>query len=227
MVDKPAGWTSFDVVNYIRSKAAQAEHVPARKLRVGHTGTLDPFATGLLIILVGRNYTSRAGQLSVDKSYVAEICLDKTSSTGDPEGDISQIEAGQPPSASAVRDCLKSFIKTYMQTPPVFSALKVGGIRSYRLARSDRTVKLQPRPVTIYSARLLEYDYPLIKFSARVSSGTYIRTLAEDIGKALGRTAYTTGLIRTDIGPHSLKQAVSVQQITPENIRELLRTDKL
>lgn len=227
LVDKPAGWTSFDVVHYIRGAAAKAENLPARRLRVGHAGTLDPFATGLLIVLVGRAYTAQAARLLVDKSYTAEICLDKTSSTGDPEGNIRPIKTGPQPSETAIRQCLKSFVGVSMQTPPVFSAIKVDGVRAYQLARNNQAVKLQPRQVTISQIKLLKYDYPMIRFSVRVSSGTYIRTLAEDIGKALGRAAYTTGLIRTGIGSYSLEQAIAVRQITPDNIRSLLKMGNL
>ena len=215
------------MVHYIRGIVAKADNVPARKLRVGHAGTLDPFATGLLIVLIGRKYTAQAARLLVDKSYTADICLDKTSSTGDPEGDIRSIKANQKPSLTDIRQCLESFIGTSMQTPPAFSALKVDGVRAYQLARNNQPVKLRQRQITIHQIRLLAYDYPMIKFSVRVSSGTYIRTLAEDIGKALGRVAYTTGLIRTGIGQHSLDQAVTVRQITPENIRNLLKTSNL
>lgn len=227
LVDKPAGWTSFDMVHYIRGIAAKVDKVPARKLRVGHAGTLDPFATGLLIVLVGRKYTAQASRLLVDKSYTASICLDKASSTGDPEGEIRSIPAGPEPSKADIRQCLKSFVGTSMQTPPAFSAVKVDGVRAYHLARNNQPVKLRQRQITIHRIQLLSYNYPAIQFSVSVSSGTYIRTLTEDIGKALGRSAYTTELVRTSIGPYLLDQAVEVQQITPENIRGLLRTGNL
>ena len=227
LIDKPAGWTSFDVVSYLRAKAAQAMQVPRRSIKVGHAGTLDPFATGLLIVLVGRKYTAQASKLLVGKSYKVSMCLDKASTTGDPEGEIRTIAAGQPPSEAEIRTCLEGFVGQYMQVPPAFSAIKVNGIRAYRLARSNQAVELKPRPVTIEQLELIQYHYPLMTLTASVSSGTYIRVLVEDIAKALGRTAYTTKLVRTAVGSYLLEQAIPLEQVNELNIRSLLKKGKL
>jgi tRNA pseudouridine55 synthase len=200
LVDKPAGWTSFDVVNYVRRIVATAEDKRPKQIKVGHTGTLDPFATGLLVLLIGKDYTRRAGEFSkLDKTYEVTMKLGQTSTTGDPEGEISHVSGNQP-TATEVQTALKKFVGTIEQTPPAYSAIKVNGQRAYKLARAGKEVKIEPRQVTINSLELTNYTYPEVKFTADVSSGTYIRTLVEDLGQALGTGAYTIALRRTQVG---------------------------
>jgi tRNA pseudouridine55 synthase len=135
LVDKPAGWTSFDVVNYVRKKVAQAEGKKPKNVKVGHTGTLDPFATGLLIVLIGKDYTKRAAEFSkLDKTYEVTMCLGKTSSTGDPEGEIIPV-SGKKPTLEELQAAVVKFTDQIEQTPPIYSAVKVGGQRAYKLAR--------------------------------------------------------------------------------------------
>ncbi len=203
LVDKPAGWTSFDAVNYVRKIVAQAENKRPKQVKVGHTGTLDPFATGLLILLIGKEYTKRAGELvKLDKTYEVTMRLGQTSSTGDPEGEITPFEAvpGTAPTEKALTEALKRFTGQILQVPPAYSAVKVGGQRAYKLARAGKKVEIEPRQVTINRLELVDYMYPDVKLVADVSSGTYIRSLVEDIGNALGTGAYTTALSRTIIG---------------------------
>jgi len=204
LVDKQPGWTSFDVVAKIRGKRRaalkEAGVIPTkRQLKVGHAGTLDPFATGLLIILLG-DATKRSDEfLKQDKVYEATITLGQTSSTGDPEGDLTNVSHIQP-SEAEVRAALAKFNGEITQTPPPFSAIKINGQRAYKLARKGQEVEIPSRQVTIYSLDLLEYEYPNLKVRTKVSSGTYIRSLAEDIGAALGTGAYCKELRRTCIG---------------------------
>lgn len=204
LVDKPVGWTSFDVCAKIRGQiradyAARGEKPTKKQLKVGHAGTLDPFATGLLVILLG-DATRKADEfLKLDKVYEATICLGKASTTGDPEGEIT-IVSDNAPSHSDIEATLKKFVGDITQIPPKFSAIKVGGHRAYKLAHAGKDVKIPPRRVTVYSIELIDYTYPNIKIRTHVSSGTYIRTLAEDIGKRLGTGAYCTKLIRVSIG---------------------------
>ncbi len=216
LIDKPTGWTSFDVVAKIRSQIraeyrARDEKPTKRQLRVGHTGTLDPFATGLLIILLG-DATKRSDEfLKLDKVYEATIHLGQTSTTGDPEGEISEVSL-RVPTPQEVDDALGQFVGEIQQRPPAYSAIKIDGQRAYKLAREGKTVEMPLRTVTVYSIELLDYAYPELKIRAHVSSGTYIRTLAEDIGQALGVGAYCSQLRRTKVGE------VSIDQVAPTTL---------
>jgi tRNA pseudouridine55 synthase len=218
LIDKPAGWTSFDVVAKIRGKIRReyqdkGTKPTKRQLRVGHAGTLDPFATGLLIILLGEE-CKRAGEfLKLDKTYEATITLGETSTTGDSEGEITHISDNQP-SKTEVKKCLEEFVGEITQTPPAFSAIKVNGQRAYKLARKGQAVEIPSRTVTIRSLELIDYTYPEIKIRVDVSSGTYIRSLAEDIGKSLGVGAYCSQLRRTSISKWNVADSLLLQQVS-------------
>jgi tRNA pseudouridine55 synthase len=221
LVDKPAGWTSFDVVNYVRKQVAAAEGQKPKSVKVGHTGTLDPFATGLLILLIGKDYTKRAGEFSkLDKTYEVTMRLGQTSTTGDPEGEISPISDKQP-TETELRAALKRFVGTIEQVPPAYSAIKVNGQRAYKLARAGKEVIIEPRKITINSLKLTNYTYPEAKFTADVSSGTYIRTLVEDLGHALGTDAYTSALRRTRVGDYDLAAAQNPKLLTDDLLKHL------
>lgn len=212
LVDKPVGWTSFDVVAKIRGQIRreyqeQGIKPTKRQLKVGHAGTLDPFATGLLVILLG-DATKKADEfLKLDKVYEATIRLGAISTTGDPEGEITEVPAaqGQALSKAEVEEVLQKFVGEITQIPPIFSAIKVNGQRAYKLAHAGKEVEIPSRQVTIYSIDLLDYTYPELKIRTHVSSGTYIRTLAEDIGEALGTGAYCSALRRTAIHSFTLE----------------------
>jgi tRNA pseudouridine55 synthase len=210
LVDKPAGWTSFDVVNYVRKQVAAAEGKRPKQVKVGHAGTLDPFATGLLILLIGKEYTRRAGEFSkLDKTYEVTMKLGETSTTGDPEGEIIPV-SGTIPDEKALREALQGFRGRIEQTPPAYSAIKIDGQRAYKLARAGKPVKIEPRTVTINRLELVDYQYPEAKLTADVSSGTYIRSLVEDIGRVLGTGAYTFQLRRISISNFSLDKAIDL-----------------
>ena len=213
LIDKPKGWTSFDVVNYVRKKEAAALGKKPKNVKVGHTGTLDPLATGLLVLLVGKDFTRQAAELSRhDKTYQVTMRLGQTSTTGDEEGVKTDVSVQQPTQES-IQGVLQQFTGHLMQTPPAYSAIKVNGQRAYDLARAGKVVELQPRPVTVYACRLVAYEYPLVRFDCDVSSGTYIRTLAEDMGAALGTGAYMADLRRTKVGEYSIVDAKSVADV--------------
>lgn len=207
LIDKPAGITSFGVVARIRRQLSQQL---GYKAKVGHTGTLDPFATGLMIIVTGKECRNAGKYSKLDKVYEATIRLGQTSSTGDPEGDISDTSDAQP-SREEVEMVLKQFTGEITQTPPAYSAIKINGQRAYKLARKGEAVEVPQRTVTVFSLDLINYTYPELQIRVHVSSGTYIRTLAEDIGKALGTGAYCTQLRRTKIAEYSVQDAQSIE----------------
>ena len=201
-VDKPTGMTSFGAVARVRRILSQRE---GHKVKVGHTGTLDPFATGLLILLAGKA-TKKAPELTKkDKVYEATIRLGETSTTGDPEGEITATGA-ELPSEEQVAEVLKQFTGKIEQRPPIFSAIKINGERAYELARKGQEVEMPTRTVEIYSIEQISYSKPELQIRTHVSSGTYIRTLAEDIGKALGCGAYCSQLRRTQIADYKIDE---------------------
>ena len=223
LVDKPKTWTSFDVVNYVRKMVAAHEGKKPKNCKVGHTGTLDPLATGLLVLLVGKEYTRRAGELTkLDKTYEVTMKLGATSTTGDEEGEKTAV-SDTIPTLKAVQEALEAFRGDIMQVPPAFSAMKIDGKRAYDLARQGKEVKLEARPVTIYSIELTNYDYPFVHFTADVSSGTYVRSLVEDVGNLLTTGAYMSDLRRTRIGNFYLDDAVEVDTLTRESLQGDLR----
>jgi len=222
LIDKPAEWTSFDVVNYVRRIVANVEGKKPKNCKVGHTGTLDPFATGLLVLLVGKEYTRRAGELAkLDKTYEITMRLGAVSTTGDPEGEITPV-VGPEPSRADIEAALPQFTGQIMQVPPAYSAIKIDGVRAYKLAREGKEVAIEPRPVTIHSVELVDYVYPEAKLIAHVSSGTYIRTLVEDLGEVLSTGAYTTALRRTTVGAYKIEDASSKDQLSADNLESLL-----
>jgi len=219
LINKPKNWTSFDVVAKVRGIVKKETGI--KRYKVGHAGTLDPLATGLLIILVG-DYCKRAQEYSkLDKVYKVELTLGQTSTTDDGEGEKT-IVSSEKPSESDVEDTIKSFVGEIEQTPPIFSAIKLDGKRAYKLARAGQEVTMRPRLVSIRRIDDITYEYPLVCFNTEVSSGTYIRSLARDIGSHLGVGAYMSNLERTSIDKFSLKDAHSIEDITPETIRDYL-----
>ncbi|MBR3269663.1 tRNA pseudouridine(55) synthase TruB [Candidatus Saccharibacteria bacterium] len=231
LIDKPASMSSFGVVARVRRKLRDEF---GHKVKVGHTGTLDPFATGLLILLSGKNTKKSSEFLKLDKVYEATIKLGFVSTTGDIEGEIQEYSISgtrrsrpssrgerahsrqQPPKAlqlNTLESILQNFTGEIEQTPPKFSAIKINGQRAYKLARKGADFEMPSRKVTIYNIEILEYDYPTLKIRCHVSSGTYIRTLAEDIGEALGTGAYCESLRRLKIGEYDVKDAEKLPEM--------------
>lgn len=211
LVDKPTGMTSFGVVARVRRVLSQ---VAGKKIKVGHTGTLDPFATGLMILLVGKG-TKRSNEfLKLDKVYEAEIVLGATSTTGDPEGEITETaNRTDEITKTELEAALVQFTGEIQQVPPAFSAIKINGQRAYKLARKGEEVIMPARTVAVYNLELIQYSYPVVRIRAHVSSGTYIRTLAEDIGQTLGVGAYCRELRRTKVGDYLIEQATSLNDL--------------
>ncbi len=215
LIDKPKGWTSFDVVAKVRGIIRRETGL--KKPKVGHTGTLDPLATGLLVLVVGK-YTKRVPELSkADKTYEVTMKLGEVSSTGDDEGEKTLVSDMQPSEKEVMR-AVKGFVGDIEQIPPAYSAIKVNGQRAYKLARAGKEVKIEPRKVKIYEIDAIAYDYPAVRFTAKVSSGTYIRSLVEDIGKALGSGAYMSDLRRTQVGEFTIEKSKSVEIIQEKGL---------
>lgn len=244
LINKPKDWTSHDVVAYTRGivreyykdRGLPAE---ARRAKVGHAGTLDPFATGLLIVAVGREATKRIDEFkALPKTYVADIHLGATSDTYDVTGTIQASASDLQTTQKQIDEALKSFIGKQQQTPPMYSAKKIGGKKLYDLARKGIEVKRKPCDIEIFDIALLrviasaakqsrdchvataprnDAAGQLITIMCQVSTGTYIRTLAHDIGHKLGTGAYCETLERTAIGEHLLENAIGPKELTKEN----------
>ncbi len=202
LVDKPIGWTSFDVVAKIRSQYSKQYN---RRVKVGHAGTLDPLASGLLIVLVGKATKKQDSFMKQDKVYEVEMQLGETSSTDDAEGQRTKV-SNRRPNDTEIKQVLNKFIGQQSQVPPAYSAIKIDGKRAYKLARAGQEVKMKSREVNIYSISDVSYSYPRVSFTTKVSSGTYIRSLVRDIGEELGCGAYMSALRRTSIGEYSLDE---------------------
>ena len=207
LIDKPAGISSFGVVAKVRG---YLRNECGHKVKVGHTGTLDPFATGLLILLSGKMTKKSNEFLKLDKEYIADLKLGFKSSTGDPEGEIEKVD-DRVPDAKEIEDILQAFIGEIEQIPPKYSAIKINGQRAYKLARKGVDFEVPMRKIRIYNIEVLKYEYPRLAIRCQVSSGTYIRTLAEDIGLKLGVGAYLTALRRTKIGEYSVDKACTLK----------------
>jgi len=205
-LNKPRGISSARAVSMIK-------RVLSRGVKVGHAGTLDPFATGVLLILVGKSTKSCENLMSQPKGYRAVIKLGATTATFDPES--AEIPAVDPvvPDRAAVEAALRQMVGVISQRPPIFSALKIAGQEAYKLARAGKEVKLEPRLVTIYSIELLNYDWPFVTVQVECGRGTYIRAIARDLGEALGTGGYLTELSRTHVGEFDLAQAHTIEEV--------------
>lgn len=203
LIDKPADMTSFGVVARVRRVLSKQS---GKKVKVGHCGTLDPFATGLLILCVGKECKNAGTYMKHDKVYEATFRLGQKSSTGDPEGELIDV-SDKVPRRDEIVAALQQFTGDIQQRPPIFSALKINGVRAYKLARDGQEVEIPLRTVTIHSLELADYNYPDLKVRTHVSSGTYIRSLGVDIGQALGTGAYCSQLRRTSIADWQVSDA--------------------
>jgi tRNA pseudouridine55 synthase len=208
LIDKPKGMTSHDVIDSVRKITGER--------KVGHAGTLDPNATGLLIVAIGREATKKLGRIAKDtkKTYVAEIFLGEERETDDAEGKIlKQVQNDKGFTKKIIKEILKSFEGKQEQIPPLYSAIKIKGRKAYELARKGKKVRLEPRKIMIHSIKLIDYKYPRLKIEVNVSAGTYIRALARDIGRKLGCGAYLKNLKRIRIGRFDIKNAVKLSKL--------------
>lgn len=210
LINKPVGPTSHTIVNKLR------RITNIRK--IGHAGTLDPFADGLLILAVGRETTKKISQyVKLDKEYVADLILGATTETYDNEGEVIPIKVDKIPEKSEITTVLNQFTGKLAQIPPMFSAKKVQGQKLYELARKGLEIERQPSQVEIFRIDLNEYAYPHLRITIHCSTGTYIRSLGHDIGQTLGCGAYLERLTRTKIGEFNVKDSVILEELNGEN----------
>lgn len=202
-VHKPVGPTSHDMIDKLR-------RITGIK-KIGHAGTLDPLASGVLVVAVGREATKRISEfVDTDKEYVAEITLGMTSSTDDEQGEKTIVEVDVIPNIKSVESAISSFIGHINQTPPIYSAIKVQGKPAHRRVRQGQDIELKPRKVVIHSIELLDYSWQVLRIKVTTGKGVYIRSLARDIGKSLGTGGYLSALERTRVGEFDLDKCVRI-----------------
>lgn len=226
-INKPAGITSHDVVLQIRRLLAQQEQPPfaeatgggnLRLPKIGHAGTLDPFATGILLVLIGSTTRLMEYTHILPKTYEAEVMLGATSDTDDITGNIEECKTTAHIPITEIKKAIQKFTGTMQQIPPAYAALKIRGKKLYEYAREKTIVERKPRTITIHDIQLTSYAYPILHLAVACGAGTYIRALARDIGQALGACAYLAALRRTAIGPFTIKDAFSLDTLTRENL---------
>ena len=214
VVDKPRGWTSHDVVNKTRFMLGVK--------KAGHTGTLDPMATGVLVLLIGRATKLATLFENDNKRYLAEVTFGSSTDTHDAEGVV--VKTGDPSviTLSSLTTAIDSFKGVITQLPPMYSAVKVGGKKLYQIARKGGTVERKPRNVTIFSLEAVLDEYPVITLDVVCTKGTYIRSLANDIGEKAGCPAHLSALRRTAAGQFTIDSALDFQAIVNDNLRDEL-----
>lgn len=215
-INKPQGWTSRDVVN------AVVRCLP-RGTKAGHAGTLDPLATGVLVVAVGRATRLISMAQEGRKRYRAEFLFGRTSDTEDIEGEVVELENPPQPTADAIASVLPELTGDIMQRPPAYSAIQVGGKRAYDLARKGEEVELAPRPVRVESIEVLSYDYPTLTLDVECGKGTYIRSLGRDLAEKLGTGAVMSALVRTQVGAFRLENAVSMDDVRQDGLERHIR----
>ncbi|MDB5304490.1 MAG: truB [Phycisphaerales bacterium] len=222
---KPEGVINFDKPPGISSARAvgRVKRLLPKGTKIGHAGTLDPFATGVLLLLIGRATKSCERLMDAPKQYEAVIKLGANTETDDPESPEQPVPGAIPPSPADVAAALNKFVGEISQRPPAYSAMKVSGRRAYDIARKGGEVNLAPRPVRVYSIELLGYDWPFVRTRIDCGRGTYIRALARDLGAALNVGGHLTELRRTRIGDFDIAQAVTLETLTTDGVAPHLR----
>lgn len=216
-INKPQDWTSFDVVKKIRSLT---------KIRkVGHAGTLDPFASGVLLIATAKATKQISTLMDLEKEYIGEIVLGIETDTLDRTGEIVKTTPVGGLTRSQVEMVVSQFTGIINQLPPAFSAIKVNGVRAYKLARKGKTVTLKPRQVQIYSLEILDITFPILKIKVVCSKGTYIRALARDIGNTLGTGGHLQSLTRTRIGNFKIEDAFLIEEFAQKILVEKQKSE--
>jgi tRNA pseudouridine55 synthase len=213
-LNKPQGWTSREAVDRVKKLV--------RPAKTGHAGTLDPLATGVLIICVGSATRLIQYVQRMPKSYTATFLLGRTSDTEDIAGQVVELDRPPQPAAEQIRAAAATLLGTIRQRPPAFSALKVHGQRAYKLARAGTPVELEPREVHIYQLDVVDYEYPRLTLRVKCGSGTYVRSLGRDLAESLGTGGVMSSLVRTAIGGFRVEDAVEPADLSAENLSQLL-----
>jgi tRNA pseudouridine55 synthase len=205
-IHKSKGITSHDVVDVVRKATGER--------RVGHAGTLDPLATGVLVVAVGREFTKQISKIvEKEKEYVATVYLGKTSTTDDEEGEKTETTHVQVPTIDNIGNVLKEFMGKIRQIPSIYSAVKIKGKEAYKYARKGQHVEMKPREMEIKAIEVLEYSFPTLKIKVTTGPGVYIRSLARDIGEKLGTGAYLSDLVRTRVGSYVIEESVKLDDL--------------
>ena len=216
---KPVGPTSNDIVQ-------QVKRITGEK-KVGHAGTLDPLAEGILVVAVGREATKQLSEVvAKKKEYRATIRLGMESTTDDEEGEKTMVHQENVPTQEAIQTVLKKFEGHILQTPPIYSAIKVQGKEAYKLARKGKSVTLEPRPVLIKKITFISHEWPTLIVDVTTGPGAYIRSLARDIGKELGTGGYLAGLIRTRVGEYTKDTAIELEEFKSQKSKLKSTTQK-
>ncbi|MCK5820696.1 MAG: tRNA pseudouridine(55) synthase TruB [Bacteroidales bacterium] len=210
-INKPLRWTSFDLVRKVRYGIRN--HFGLKKIKVGHAGTLDPLATGMMVICTGKATKTLVNYQDLGKEYVAGIRFGSTTPSFDLETEVDASFSTEKVTREALEQVLSKMIGAQQQVPPLFSAKKIGGRRAYDIAREGNTVEIKPQSIEIYSMEILSFELPDIVIRVSCSKGTYIRSLARDLGLALGSGAHLISLSRTAIGSHTLDKALNVDDL--------------
>lgn len=210
IVNKPAGITSHDVVDFIRQKFNMA--------RVGHAGTLDPMATGVLVMLLGKATKLSSTFTNHDKQYIAKVYFGKSTDTQDASGRVVEEKNIDSLDIESIKKALRNFIGEIEQVPPMVSAIKYKGKKLYELARAGKTVIREPRKIRITSIKILDFKFPELTFTVSCSKGTYVRTLCEDIGRLLGVPSHMSSLVRTRSGEFLLEDSKNLDDIHEKDI---------
>jgi tRNA pseudouridine55 synthase len=215
-LNKPAGISSAAAV-------ARVKRLLPRGVKIGHAGTLDPFATGVLLLLVGKATKLCEKLMDEPKQYEATVKLGATTETLDPDSDEIVDALAKPVTRDKIDSALQEFIGEIQQRPPIYSALKIAGKAAYARARQGEEVDLEPRPVKIYGIQMLRYEWPVVEIRVDCGRGTYIRSLARDIGETLGTKGYLTALKRTAVGQFRVDDAVTVEKLQSDSIEPFLK----
>ena len=212
-LDKPPGLTSARAVDRVK-------RLLPRGTKIGHAGTLDPFATGVLLLLVGRATKACERLMDAPKQYETTVKLGASTATDDVESPqiVTESLPPEPPAAADVAAAVRPFVGEILQRPPAFSAMRIDGRRAYDLARQGKPVELKPRPVRVYGIDIIEYTWPLLRLRIDCGRGTYIRSIARDLGEALGTGGYLTQLRRTRIGDYVIDAAVTLERLQAEGV---------
>lgn len=213
-IDKPEGISSRRAINRVKWLAKPA--------KVGHAGTLDPIATGVLVIGVGHATRLVEYVQRMPKRYVGTFLLGRRSASDDIESEVEELLAPPIPTRAELDEAATRFLGTIDQRPPIFSALKFEGKRAYELARRGKPVELAPRPITIHGLEIVEYEYPTLKIDLRCSGGTYVRAVGRDLAESLGTAAVMSALVRTAVGNFTIERALQLEELNEQTLLERL-----